>query len=268
MTGKSHQQQTGTGENHNEDPRLYAPCLTLEYRGLSAVGEYYLLTAPLGLRPDSYDGMRRFLVNLISHFVMHKGCAHESYVALHQTKSREIYELFADHAPAWLPETILGVWMHLPAPRMMTAEALMEIDPGSPAGARMYTLFRVTTGANACLDAMATMTGTGTGIQIVSQIGAEQLLNNLKDLFLDFIKERLYRIFPWYVPLLRLKSLEEPVPAFTEEALTGITLYIRESPEDGGILILSRESLEEVLSHIGCQRTDITQVVWQWRLPE
>jgi hypothetical protein len=132
----------------------------------------------------------------------------------------------------------------------------------------MYTLFRVTTGAIACQDAMATMAGTGTGIQIVSQVETEKLLNNMKELFLDFIKERIFRIFPWYVPLLRMKSLEEPLTAITEQALTGITLYIRESPEDGGVLILSREPLEEVLLQIGCQRIDLTEVVWQWRLPE
>jgi hypothetical protein len=267
MTGKSHQQQTGTGDNQNKDARLYAPCLTLEYRGADALGECYLLTAPLGLRPDSYDGMRRFLNNLISHFVMHKGCAHESYVALHQTKSREIFELFADHAPAWLPETILGVWTHLPPPRMMTSEALMEMDPRLPGGTRIYTLFRVTTGANACLDAMATMTGTGTGIQIVSQMETEKLLNNLKELFLDFIKERIFRIFPWYVPLLRMESLEESITALTEQALTGIALYIRDSPEDGGVLIFSREPLQEILSHMGCQRVDLTQAACEWRLP-
>jgi hypothetical protein len=65
-----------------------------------------------------------------------------------------------------------------------------------------------------------------------------------------------------------MKSLEGPLTAITEQALTGITLYIRESPEDGGVLILSREPLEEVLLQIGCQRIDLTEVVWQWRLPE
>lgn len=263
MTQKAHTQQTEADEN-----RLYAPCLTLEHRGINTLGECYLLTAHLGLRPDSYDGMRQFLVNLVSHFVMHKGCAHESYVALHQTKSREVFELFADHAPAWLPETILGVWTHLPAPRMMTAEALMEMDPRSPAGMRMYTLFRVTTGMRACLDAMSTMVGTGTGIQIVSRVEADKLLCNLKDLFLDFVKERLFRIFPWYIPLLTMKSLEEPIAALTEQALVNISLYIRESPEDGGILILSREPLEEILLRIGCQPADSTQRMKQWRLPE
>jgi hypothetical protein len=65
-----------------------------------------------------------------------------------------------------------------------------------------------------------------------------------------------------------MKSSEEPITALTEQALTGITLYIRESPEDGGILILSREPLEEILLHMGCQRIDLTQGLGQWRLPE
>lgn len=268
MTEKSHQ-QSANNENHEhkEDIRLYAPCLALEQRGATALGNCYVLTAPLGLRPDSYDGIRRFLSNLVSHFVMNKGCVHESYVALHQMRLQETNELFADHAPAWLPETVLGVWTHLPAPRMMTSEALMEMDPASPSSMRMYTLFRVTTGANACLDAMETMAGTGTGIQILSEIDSERLLRNLKDIFLDFLKERIFRIFPWYIPLLTMKSLEEPIAALTGRALQHIPLYIRESPEDGGILMLSREPLDETLLRIGCQPIDEIHETVKWKLP-
>jgi hypothetical protein len=263
MSEWSHEQQ-----GNNEDLRLYAPCLMLEERSGCILGKCYLLPMPLGLRPDSYDGARRFLVDLVSHFVMYKGCTHESYVALHQARARETIELFADHARDWLPETILGVWTHLPAPRMMTAETLMEMDAQPQAALRVPTLFRVNTGMQACLDAMSIMAGTGTGIQIVSRIETEKLLCNLKDLFLDFIKERLFRIFPWYIPLLKMNSLEEPIAALTEQALTNISLYIRESPEDGGILILSHEPLEESLLQIGCQPVDLTQELKQWRLPE
>lgn len=254
-------------EDKPEDLRPYAPCVTLEERGSNALGECYLLPAPLGLRPDSYDAMRRFLVDLIYHFVRDRGCAHESYVALNQTKTRATNELFQDHARSWLPEAVLGVWTHLPPPRMMTAEDLMEMDPQSPGGMRIYSLFRVTTGPDACLDATMTMTGTGTGIQIVSLIEAEKLLRNWKDLFLDFIKERLFRIFPWYVPLLRMKSVEEPIADLTRQAFANVMLYIRESPEDGGLLVLSRESLEETFLHMGCLPVDLTAGMRQWKFP-
>jgi hypothetical protein len=265
---ESHKQQAGASEHYEEDTCLYAPCRTLECIGANSLGRCYLLAAPLGLRPDSYDSLRRFLSNLVSHFVAYKGCEHESYVALHQAKARMVIELFADHAPVWLPETILGVWTHLPAPRMMTAEALMEMNPESPTSVRMDTLFRVSAGASACLDAMEVMTGTGTGIQIVSRINTEKLLHSLKDLFLDFIKERIFRIFPWYVPLLTMKSLQDPITELTEKAVANISLYIRESPEDGGILILSHERLEEVFLQIGCQPIDLIRDTRQWRLPE
>ena len=255
-------------EDNSQDPHLYVPCATLERKGTTVLGEYYLLSAPIGLRPDSYDCARRFLVNLASHLVVQRDCTLESYVALHQARARETIELFADHAPSWLPETILGVWTHLPAPRMMTSEALMEMDSRSSTGMRMHTLFRVTTGTDACLDSMATMAGTGTGVQILSQIDAERLLYDLKDIFLNFIKERLFRVFPWYVPLLTMQSLEEPIATLTEQAFTHITLYIRESPEDGGILILSREHLEEALLRIGCQPVDLTHGVMRWKLRE
>ena len=144
----------------------------------------------------------------------------------------------------------------------------METDPGSSANTRIYTLFRITTGTRACMDAMEIMAGTGTGIQIVSGIDTEKLLCNLKDLFLGFLKERIFRIFPWYVPLLTVKSLEDPVTELSERAVTNISLYIRESPEDGGILILSHERLDEVLLQIGCRPIDSTGDARQWKLPE
>jgi|GEM_PF-2313536 len=253
-------------EDKFEDLRPYAPCVTLEKRGSSALGECYLLPAPLGLRPDSYDAMRRFLADLIYPFIRDRGCVHESYVALNQTKKRETNELFQDHARKWLPETVLGVWTHLPPPRMMTAENLIEMDPRSPEGMRVHSLFRVTTGADACMDAVTTMAGTGTGIQIVSTLEAEKLLQNWRDLFLDFIKERIFRIFPWYIPLLRLKSLEEPIADLTTQALANIVLYIRESPEDGGLLILSHEPLEETFLRMGCLPVDRTTGAMQWKL--
>lgn len=265
-TGKD-DRQLKTMEDKFEDLRPYEPCVTLEERGSSALGECYLLPARLGLRPDSYDAMRRFLVDLIYHFVRDRGCAHESYVALNQTKTRVTNELFQDHARNWLPETVLGVWTHLPPPRMTTAEDLMEMDPQSPGGMRVYSLFRVTTGADACLDAMTTMAGTGTGIQIVSLIETEKLLRNWKELFLDFIKERIFRIFPWYIPLLRMKSVEEPIAPLTRQALANVVLYIRESPEDSGLLILSRDPLEEAFLRMGCQPIELTTEVRQWKLP-
>lgn len=254
-------------EEKNEDLRPYAPCLMLEERDTNVLGECYLLPAPLGLRPDSYDAMRRFLVDLVSHFVQQRGCSHQGYVALAQTRTRLTNELFSDHARKWLPESVLGVWTHLPPPRLMTSDDLMEMDPMSTSGPRLHTLFRVTTGAEACMDAMTTMAGTGTGIQIVSQMEAEKLLRNWKDIFLGFIKERIFRIFPWYVPLFRLKSLDEPMTELTGQALAGITLYIRESPEDNGLLIISREPLEEVLVHAGCQPIDLDNGNRQWELP-
>lgn len=254
-------------EDNNQDLRPYAPCLTLEQHSSSVLGECYLLQAPLGLRPDSYDAVRSFLDNLVSYFIAHRDCTHESYVALHQVRERGVIELFADHASAWLPEAILGVWTHLPAPQMMTAETLMEADPQSRTGSRIHSLFRVTTGAKACLEAMTTMAGTGTSIQIVSQMDSDKLLRNLKDLFLGFIKERIFRIFPWYIPLLSARSLEEPIADLTVQALSDITLYIRESPEDGGILLLAREPLEDVFLQAGCQPIDEMQEIKQWRLP-
>jgi hypothetical protein len=252
-------------ERISDDPRPYAPCVALEQRAVTPLGEVYLLPTPSGLRPDSYDHVRRFLVDVVTYFTMRLGCTHESYIALHQSGARETIALFGSHAPSWLPETILGVWPHLPAPSMMTSEALMESR--SPKDMRMYTLFRITAGGDACIDAMSTMLGTGTGIQILTRKDTDSFLRNQREIFLNFIKESLYRVFPWYIPLLAMKSLEEPITPLTEESLTNVTLYIRESPEEKGVLILAREPLDEVLLWTGCNPVDLADGSKQWRLP-
>ncbi len=152
-----------------------------------------------------------------------------------------------------MPETGLGVWPHRPAPRMWKMEDMENIDSASGTGPILNSLFRVMADAQARLGAMTTIAGTGSGVQIISHLDSTKLLRDMKEVFLSFIQDRVFRIFPWYVPLLEKAMLAEPLDLFAADAMRGITLYIRESREDDGILILSIEPLEDILAHVGCK---------------
>jgi hypothetical protein len=68
------------------------------------------------------------------------------------------------------------------------------------------------------------------------------------------------------VPLLENASLVEPISQPMLDAIQGITLYIRESPEDGGVLLLSTEPLRGTLEALGCTRQDFGEKE-TWFLP-
>lgn len=257
-TGPATQQQ-------QDDLRMYVPVTRLTLLGKPGGFEHWMVSCPVGARSDSYDALRQFLEALIAHLIRQLGCSHESFIALSRKADRAAAILFAENARHWMPETGLGVWPHRPPLRMMRADDVKDLDPGDQPQP-MHTLFRVTKGDNARLNAMSTMLGTGCGLQVLSRMDGAKLLRTQKDMHLEFIEDRIYRIFPWYVPLLENASLEEPLAQRTMDAMRGITVYIRESIEDGGVLIVSSEPLTEIVEQIGCKRLDYGTDP-QWTLP-
>ena len=243
-------------EKNTEEVRTYLPVKELSFEGREGGFEYYLIPAPRGLRPDSYDPARAFLQELVAYCTARLGCGHESFIQVGQVREQEATRLFSGHARDWIPEAGLGVWPHRPAPRMWKMEDMENIESASGTGPLLNSVFRVTAHANARLDAMTTMLGTGCGLQLVSHVECAVLLRDLKELFLEFIQDRVFRIFPWYVPLIEKAVLAESMQPFTASVLRGISLYIRESPEDRGILIVSALPLAEIVAQLGCKRME------------
>ena len=252
---------------NTEDVGAYLPVKELTFEGQEGGFEYYFMPAPRGLRPDSYDPARAFLQELVSYFTARLGCGHESFIQIGQVREQEATRLFSGHARNWMPETGLGVWPNRPAPRMWKMEDMENIESASGTGPLLNSVFRVMAPANARLDAMTTMLGTGCGLQLVSRVESAVLLRDMKELFLGFIEDRVFRIFPWYVPLIEKAVLGEPMESFIASALRGISLYIRESPEDGGILIVSAQPLAEIFTQLGCEQME-REMKPTWTLAE
>jgi hypothetical protein len=161
----------------------------------------------------------------------------------------------------------LGVWPHRPAPRLWKIEDFENMDRDTGMPTILHSLYRVTAEGNARLNAMTTMAGTGCGLQLVTGMKSAEVLRGLTELFLGFIQDRVFRIFPWYVPLLDKTAIIEPLDLLTTRAMQNISLYIRESPEDAGILIVSAEPLTEIISQLGCEEVE-HGLVPRWKLSE
>jgi hypothetical protein len=243
-------------EHTSQDLRKYLPVTDLHFEGYSSGLNCYFIPAPQGLRPDSYDSVRAFLLELVSYFTSRLGCNHESFIQIGQAREQATTHLFSENARAWVPETGLGVWPHRPAPRMWKMEDMENVESATGTGPLLNSVFRVTADANTRLGAMTTMAGTGSGLQIISHVESTKLLRDMKEVFLSFIQDRVFRIFPWYVPLIGKVVMAEPTEPLAADAMRGITLYIRESPEDGGVLILSIEALEDIFALLGCKQME------------
>ena len=150
---------------------------------------------------------------------------------------------------------------------MLCKEDIFDFDPDEPLRPMVNTVFRVTSDESKRLDAMRTMLGTGTTLQIVSGIENRKLLVRLKELFLSQITDRVFRIFPWYVPMIDMEALGDSISPLTLQSLEGIAMYIREVREDGGILIVAPQPLGETFVDVGCEQVELGELP-KWKLPE
>lgn len=258
---------TGNGRAvaERDDLRMHVPVERLILKGASHGHEHWFVPCPIGARPDSYDVLRQFLVGLVLHFTRHFGCSHESFIGLSRRADPSANLLLSDNARHWTPQTGLGVWAHRPPPRMIRGSDVEDLDPENLPQVMSIHL-RVQSEGTARLHAMTTMLGTGCGLQLVSRLDGKRLLRSLQEHHLTTIEDRIYRIFPWYVPLLENSALEQPIEQQTLDAVQGINLYIRESQEDGGVVLLSTEPLRGILETLGCTQREQEEKE-NWNLP-
>ena len=164
----------------------------------------------------------------------------------------------------WLPQLGLGVWPDRDPPKMWTVEDFRNLAPGEMIRPLMHQLFRITTDSEARCRARDAFFGTGAGLQISMRKGDEGLLNRATELLLPRMTEPSFQAFEYYVPLLDASSVAGATTDDLESWLCGAQLYVRESVEDCGLLIVSCVRLEEILRDLGALASRDNM---QWELP-
>lgn len=139
---------------------------------------------------------------------------------------------------AWLPMTGLGVWPDREPPRLWRRADFHDRDFGQPLPAMMNTVFHISAGDKACVHALETMLGSATVLYALLEQGPDLYHEAMRALLLPPITEEALKSHPFYVPLMEARSLRNISDATLASWMGPAKVYIRESVEDKGILVI------------------------------
>jgi hypothetical protein len=214
--------------------------------------ETYVL--PLSGFPLHEEEERLEVDNLLSAFcdaaARHFTATSEVFLQLEQLHGKECRKVVADNGRHWMPETGLGVWVDREPPQKWTKEELDNFVPGTKFRPLMFQVFRISSDSHRRKEARSAMLRFGSVLEILTPDG-EQYLPKIKPAFLETITDQSYTCFPFYVPLIEAKTMENATSDNLIRWFNGVTVYIRQSFEDKGILIASSKPLAPVLHALG-----------------
>lgn len=173
-------------------------------------------------------------------------------------------DVVSSHGRQWMPKLGLGVWPDRPAPTFWTKEDFEKLGPGEKPRTLMYQVMQITKSEDARREACDLMHGRGSTIQILTPDSGDMILDKARQVLLPPIKDPSFTCFPFYIPLLDRKSLETASADQLEHWSCGASVYIRESVEDSGILLLSRHVLRPILERMGGTTADDGSA---WHIP-
>lgn len=190
----------------------------------------------------------------------------EIFLELEQMKGLDCRYRFADHGRDWMPQVGLGVWPDRDPPALFTKEEFENWAPGSRMREVLCEVFRISTAPQHRDQARDAMMEYGCVFEILTDEPAPMLLGKMKPVYLDFIKSPSHRCFPFYVPLLEGKTLENLSSEQLDHWCSGISVYVRESVQDKGILIASTMPMAEILNELNGKIRD-TPEGKSWSVP-
>ena len=168
--------------------------------------------------------------------------------------------ILGEQGAKWLPQVGLGVWADDPSPRLWRREDFTELGIGERPRPLMNQLFRIDSRATA--EGIDLFWPSGSVLVCLTEQMFDNLSPRFADHFLARIEEPLLRCFRYYLPLLRTSAIPLIQEAHTAPWLDGLTLYIRQSPEDGGIFIYDQGRLETAYHAMGFEPSRQDEGIW------
>ena len=156
--------------------------------------------------------------------------------ALH---SSEAVNLLVDHAREWMPDLGLGIRPGEEPPRMINAGDLSKLRWDQTPQPKHETAFHLMNGVRAADSALPLFCGTGVVLYCLLEASAEVYLREQRELWVPTIQDPAFRAHSFYIPFFGRRVLAEHTAPHLLEWMGRAIVYLRESIEDNGILVLS-----------------------------
>ncbi len=199
--------------------------------------------------PDFSPKLHVFLTALLNA----AGAGETSDVFLQNEYLANARGAFNAHLPEWVPQVGLGVWPDRPPPELWKISDLFRMARGEKIPL-MYQVSHPTAGPKANSQAFDLLLGSGMVIVVVHPGSTNDLLAQYKDTYLPNIKQQNLRIMPFYVPLLDHNSLQKRQSGDLQKWLGSARLYLRESPAENTILLVTDSDLGALLTGAGAKK--------------
>ncbi|HUA84823.1 MAG TPA: hypothetical protein VMB85_13250 [Bryobacteraceae bacterium] len=159
--------------------------------------------------------------------------------------------IFAAEASEWNPTMGLGIFPDRDPPRTWTREDFEKLEPGQKVRPTSHKIFALGVTGEARHRAWQKMFGRGVTLEIYSPPPGSGFLKRTVEEFLPRIEEKIFRRYPFFIPLFDARSLEHASAENLASWSCGFSAYVRESAEDKSILVVSQIPLEEALRKAG-----------------
>ena len=232
--------------------------IKVTFRGISAPEPWRVFLLPVSgfpLKVPEFGLVRRYLGMIATVLEKEHGLKQEVLQQMWKLAPESGAGLVSSHAKLWKPQIGLGIWPDREPPTSWSqatmqdaaAAALRGDEPTKP----YYNLLRMTCDPATRTSAAATMCGYGTQIQTFSRIDSDELLKRSKETYLPSIRDDRFKNERFYMPLLDARTVASAGYAERLEAsLCGIDFYLRESPEDKGILMITKMPFDPLLASV------------------
>ena len=170
--------------------------------------------------------------------------------------------LLAERGRDWMPEVGIGYEPHKPPPTLWTKEEFLSLGVGEMPRPMMNQLFLITTGEEASQQAVNELAGLGPVLVMRGPAPIQDVKQQARSRFQPLIQDIALKNFAWYVPLLNLKTFTSASAANFRPWTCGLTYYLRESPEDQGVVIACEEPLAGALGAAGAE--PVAKGAWTW----
>lgn len=160
-------------------------------------------------------------------------------------------DILSERGRAWRPEFGVGVWLDQGPPTLWSMDELLRLPPGSKVRPPIWQVIRVNPNPGDAGGVWEEMAGAGVMLEFSVSEPLKNYLRRTEQFFRGWIREAAIRCQPFFVPLLKASTPGSPLFAELSPCFDPVLAYLRESEEDDGLVVFTRQPLPERLSMLG-----------------